>query len=91
MKYIYSSDLKPYYNIIDIRDNESYKKMHIYNSINIPYINLINTPDKYLNKDDIYYIYCQRGNNSKKLCDILSIYGFNVINVIDGIEGFNKK
>lgn len=77
-------DLKPNYNIIDIRDKYSYNISHIYNAINIPMNNLINNPSKYINKNDIYYIYCTSGFRSKKTCELLSILGYKVINVKDG-------
>ncbi len=84
---IYKKDLKSYYNIIDIRDKTSYKEGHIFNSVNIPMNELLNNITKYLNKNDIYYIYCEKGYNSKKTCSILNILGYKVINVIDGYSG----
>ena len=36
---------------------------------------------------EVYYIYCEKGNNSKKTCDLLSILGYKVVNVIDGYNG----
>ena len=81
---IYLKDLKPDYNIIDIRDHNSYNNDHVFNSINIPMNILLNNPSNYINKNDIYYIYCTSGIRSKKTCEILRILGYNVINVIDG-------
>ena len=81
---IYLKDLKPEYNIIDIRDNNSYNDDHLYKAINIPMNLLLNNPSKYINKNDTYYIYCTSGIRSKKTCDLLRILGYKVINVKDG-------
>ncbi len=79
------NDLKPSYNIIDIRDKYSYDKKHIYNSTNIPVTDLLNNPSKYINKNDTYYIYCAKGISSKKTCELLSVLGYKVVNVKGGI------
>ena len=78
------NDLKTEYNIIDIRDRYSYDIDHVYNSINIPMYELLNNYQYYLNKNDTYYIYCKSGIRSKKTCNILNMFGYNVINVKDG-------
>lgn len=83
---IYYRDLKPYYNVIDIRDRLDYDNGHYINAINIPYILLLNNPGKYLNKDITYYIYCTSGIRSKKTCGLLSVLGYKVINVKDGYK-----
>ena len=84
---IYKKDLKPFFNIIDIRDKDLYEEGHIFDSVNIPMNTLLNNVANYLNKKDIYYIYCEKGYNSKKTCDLLSILGYKVVNVIDGYRG----
>lgn len=81
---IYLKDLKPEYNIIDIRDRESYNADHVLNALNIPMDLLLNNPSKYLDKNNTYYIYCYSGTRSKKTCELLSLLGYKVINVIDG-------
>ena len=78
------SELRPDYNIIDIRDNYSYDIDHVFNAINIPMDELLRNYMFYLNKEDRYYIYCKSGVRSKKTCDLLRILGYNVVNVIDG-------
>lgn len=83
---IYYKDLKPEYNVIDIRDNYSYKNGHYKNAINIPMNSLLNDPGKYLNINDTYYIYCNRGINSKRTCELLRLLNYKVINVIDGYQ-----
>ena len=48
-------------NIIDIRSREKYNDNHIPNSINIPFNEIILNLDKYFNKNELYYIYFQKG------------------------------
>ena len=74
--------------IIDIRSNEKYNNNHITNAINIPIKDLLTNPNKYLNSSNIYYIYCQRGVQSKKLCQILATNNFNVVNISGGYEAW---
>lgn len=78
-------------NIIDLRSNQSYNNNHIPGSINIPYNNLIVNPYKYLDKSKTYYLYCQKGITSKKVCSILSIKGFRVYNILGGYEEWILK
>lgn len=73
-------------NIIDIRSNQSYNNNHIVGAINIPYEKLITEPQKYLDRSQKYFIYCQKGLTSKKVCQILINSGYNVININGGYE-----
>ena len=77
-------------NIIDIRDNYLYNIGNIPNSKNIPMNLLIMNPDNYLDKEKTYYIYCNRGINSKKTCEILTSVGFNVINIVGGYLEYQR-
>ena len=73
-------------NIIDIRSRQKYNDNHILNSKNIDKNELILYPNKYLNKNDKYYVYCQRGSNSLRVCQILRNKGYNVYNILGGYE-----
>ena len=73
-------------NVIDIRDIEKFNGSHIIGSHNIPMTKLIVDPNKYLDKEKIYYIYCQKGLSSIKVVNILRKEGYNVYNVIGGYE-----
>lgn len=84
---IFYKDLRPNYNVIDIRDRIDYEKDHYVNAINIPYIFLLNNPSKYLIKGITYYIYCYKGNMSKKASELLNALGYNIVNIKDG---YNK-
>ncbi len=90
MKSIEAKYLKPEFNIIDIRDRNLYLKGHIFNAQNIDMKVLLEIPDRYISKDKTYYIYCTSGYKSKRCTNMLSILGYDVVNVIDGYEGFIK-
>lgn len=75
-------------NLIDIRSIEKYNSSHIETSRNIPADILLNNPSKYLNKAEEYYIYCQYGKTSLRVCLSLSRLGFKVINIIGGYESW---
>lgn len=77
--------------IIDIRDNYQFNMGSIPTSINIPTNFLITNPDIYLNKNSTYYLYCEYGTTSKKVCNKLSNKGFNVINVLGGFSEYKLK
>ena len=70
--------------IIDIRSKYMYNMNHITNSINIDSVELISNPNKYLEKNKKYYIYCQTGNTSKIIVDRLNNLGYNTVNVEGG-------
>ena len=74
--------------IIDIRSIEKYNDNHIPGAINIPLKNLLMNPSKYLNKSKLYYIYCQRGIQSRKLCLMLKNMGYKVVNIHGGYEAW---
>ncbi len=77
-----------YLNIIDIRSREKYNTSHIGNARNIQMEQLLIYPDKYINKYEKYYIYCQKGLQSRKLCQILKSNGYNVVNITGGYEAW---
>ena len=74
--------------IIDIRSIEKYNNGHIENAINIPLEQLLIKFNKVLNRNEKYYIYCQKGIQSKKMCQILKNNGFNAINILGGYEAW---
>ena len=68
--------------LIDVRNKEEYNKKHINGSINIPFNELIFNHEKYLNKNSKYYLICSGGIMSKKATNILSVYGYDVTNIV---------
>lgn len=78
-------------NIIDIRSTEKYNNNHIPGAININSNLLLSNPDKYLNKTQTYYIYCQKGMTSRPIVQILRVKGYNVFSVAGGYEAWILK
>ena len=87
--------LNPYqwspYIIILFRSIQNYNNNHIPNAINIPFEKLITNPSKYLNPNIKYFIYCQKGITSKRICNLLYNQGYNVVNIIGGYEEWVMK
>lgn len=90
MKEINVNEININMNLIDIRDNYLYNLGHVLNAINIPMNFLIMNPSNYLKKDEIYYIYCNRGINSKKTCELLTNVGYNVVNINGGYTEYKQ-
>ena len=91
MQNIIASDLKSMIgkvNIIDIRKNYLYNLGNIPSSKNIPSSFLLKSPEKYLNKEEIYYIYCSQGMESINVCNKLSYLGYKVVNVLGGYQEY---
>lgn len=74
--------------IIDIRSIASFNNNHIPGAKNIPFNSLIINPNKYLNKANIYYLYCQKGQKSLRTCQMLNSLGYQVININGGYEAW---
>lgn len=71
-------------NIIDIRNENEFLMGTIPLSKNIPAIKLEISPEKYLNKNETYYIFCNNGKTSKVLTEKLNIQGYRTVNIIGG-------
>lgn len=76
--------------IIDIRENYQFNLGCIPTSVNIPMPFLLMNTDAYLNKNDIYYIYCESGSKSRKTCIDLTKQGYKVINIIGGYTEYKS-
>lgn len=75
--------------IIDVRENDEYLKYNIYNSVNIPYLQLYKEYETILDKSNLYYIICETGFRSKQICKFLRNKKYNVIYVRGGIKKSN--
>lgn len=81
-------DLLGRIDLIDIREKYEYANGSIKSAKNIPMGDLLNDPEKYLNKNKEYYIMCQSGGRSARATSILSRQGFDVINVAGGMGSY---
>lgn len=75
-------------NLIDIRNNYSFSKGTIKDAKNIEAIYLVKNPEKYLDKTQYYYIFCEHGSISRDLCVMLTQRGYKVINIIGGYSKY---
>ena len=75
-------------NIIDIRSMEKYNNNHIPGSINIPVEKLLTNPEKYMNHLETYYIYCEKGLTSGKVCRMLWMKQYKAVNILGGYESW---
>ena len=73
--------------IIDIRESYEYRQGHIDGAINITKDLLELVPEKYLNKNNYYILYCDKGVYSKELSNKLNSKGYKTIS-LDG--GYSK-
>ncbi len=75
-------------NVIDIRIPQKFNDNHIPGAKNINANMLLNNPEKYLDPNLTYYIYCQKGTSSKTLAQVLRAKGYQVFNIIGGYEAW---
>ena len=75
-------------NIIDIRSKNKYSMGHIPSAINIEYLELLSNPSKYLNKNEIYYLYCDSGYTSSMVVNKLNNIGYNTVNIDGGYNNY---
>ena len=75
-------------NIIDIRNPFEFIQSHIPTAKNIDKNILLMYPNKYLNKKETYYIYCQSGYSSNNLVKELNKKGYNTVNIIGGFNNY---
>ncbi len=68
--------------LINIESKEIYNINHVIGSINIPQETLLYNREKLLNKNETYYIYCEGGHKSKRVVNILDLYGYDVVQVL---------
>lgn len=78
-------------NIIDIRQKAQYDLGHIPTAKNIPHTNLLINPEYYLNKNELYYIYCQYGISSQNASNKLNSLGYKTISINGGYNSYQMK
>jgi len=77
-------------NLIDVRERYEFTAGHIPNAKNVPMGELLNSPEKYLNKDREYHFICASGARSSRTCGMLSNLGYQVVNVAGGTMSYRK-
>lgn len=75
-------------NIIDIRSRNKYNFNHIPGSINIESLELLSNPNLYLDKNSIYYLYCDSGYTSSIVVNKLNNMGYNAVNIEGGFNNY---
>ena len=75
-------------NIIDIRNNYEYQLGHIKNAKSIPVNELLLSPEKYLKKEETYYLYCNSGFTSLNVVKKLNKLGYRTVNIIGGYHNY---
>ena len=72
--------------IIDVRDNWEHQQLKkLPNSINIPFLELISEPEKYIkDKNQLVITYCNFGNRSGQAAQILREKGYLRAFVLEG-------
>ncbi len=88
MKTFLSKLEKESLNVIDIRDASKFRNGAIPSAQNIPSVYLIAHPEKYLDKQKKYYIYCQSGHISNDIVNELNYLGYHTVNLIGGYRNY---
>jgi len=80
----------PSFKLIDIREQDEYNYSHIPNSINIPYLTLLNNYERLLSRKYKYFIICSKGKTSNDLVKVLNSRGYIAYSLIGGYDNYNK-
>ena len=75
--------------IIDIREPYELVELPFKGAFNIPLNTLLTHYQTFLKKEETYYILCHHGQRSYYVTNYLSEKGYNVINVIGGVDLVN--
>ena len=71
--------------VIDLRSKEEFEEVHVEGARNIPYENL-EVYQKYLPKDKLFILYCDRGSSRLMAARELSRKGYRTVTVVGGIQ-----
>ena len=76
--------------IIDVRDDWEHQQLKkLPNSINIPFLELISKPEKYVpDKNQLVITYCNYGNRSGQAAQILREKGYKNFVLEGGVENY---
>ncbi|WP_181394858.1 rhodanese-like domain-containing protein, partial [Staphylococcus pseudintermedius] len=74
------------HNVLDVRNDDEWRKGHLKQAIHIPHGKLLNE-DIPFDKNDLIYVHCQSGVRSSIAVGILEYKGFtNIVNVRGGYQ-----
>ena len=76
--------------LIDVRENDEYEYCKIQGSMHIP-MNDIPVRIKEISIDNSYDVICHTGVRSGMVCNYLKNIGYNVVNVIGGIDKWSES
>lgn len=76
--------------VIDLRSKEEFEEVHVEGARNIPYENL-EVYQKYLPKDKLYILYCDRGSSSLMAAKELSREGYRTATLVGGMNTVLQK
>ena len=73
--------------VLDVREVEEFETLHLEGARNFPLSQLADTY-KQLDKNNPYYVICKSGMRSARACQFLAEQGYEVINVLGGMDAF---
>ena len=79
-----------HYILVDVRENEEYRRGHLEGAVNLPYEELLRAPEL-LPKDKIILVYCAHGSNSMLAARELSGMGYRTVNVYGGLMYYRGR
>lgn len=77
--------------LIDIREASELEGGTIRTAKHIPMNTLLENPEKYLNKDETYYLLCRSGNRSGKTAKQLVKEGYQAVSADGGFSSYKGK
>lgn len=83
------SEIENKNNVIDIRTSTEFNEFNI-GGRNITRMNLLKNPEYYLDKNNTYYIVCNKGTLSLSCSRLLNALGYNCYSVAGGIDDLKK-
>lgn len=72
--------------IVDIREPREFSRYHLPGAKNVPYQNLVRSPERFIKKGEPIYIICGHGSVSYRAAQILRSFGYEAISISDGYE-----
>ena len=73
--------------VLDVREVEEFETLHLEGARNLPLSQLADTYEQ-LDKTQPYYVICKSGIRSARACQFLAEQGYEVINVLGGMDAF---